>query len=197
MTVRENRRRISTIATPVVLVVLLGLLAIGVWWGYKAVTAPLPKLPPPSCAPVTVGPVLTPSSVQVRVLNGGTKNGLAATVAGNLHDVGFPIPKFGNKSDYGQQQTSIVGFSADSPEVVLVAGFFPDAVIAPDGRIDHSVDVIVSDGYAGFNGEAPREVPVADPNGVVCLPAASNTPTPEAAPEGEAATEEEGEAAPA
>jgi hypothetical protein len=154
---------------PLVLVALLAVLALGSWWGYRAVTAPLPKTQA-TCEPVTVGTELTPKWVTVRVYNGGTKSGLASTVANDLYKAGFPIPSFGNKDGYGQLTTTIVGSSADSPEVQLVAGFFPDAVVSPDGRADHTVDVIVSDGFAGFKADAPQSVPISSADGVLCLP---------------------------
>ena len=64
------------IATPVILLGLLGLLAWGALWGWKALTAPIPSPSPTPCVTQTVE-TLTGQSVYVRIFNAGFTTGAA------------------------------------------------------------------------------------------------------------------------
>ena len=37
------------VRTPITLLILLGVLMWGAWWGYTNILAPIPKVPPPPC----------------------------------------------------------------------------------------------------------------------------------------------------
>lgn len=172
----ENARRyLKLAATPITLLILLGIVVAGFWYGWRALTAPLPPDVDP-CVPTDVGKALTSKSVQVNVLNGGYTKGLASQVGAQLAAKGFDVTGTGNTQDL-VKQTVIVGVSKDSPEVKMVAGFFNKAVIKEDSynKIDHSVTVMVGQTYGGFNAKAPTSIAV---NGPVCLPAPSQSPTP-------------------
>ena len=170
-------------ATPLVLVVLVVLLAFGSWWGWRALTRPLDEITSTPCVTQTVAGTLKSSQVSVQVLNGGSVAGRAGTVADSLKAKGFMIIRTGNTSQQ-MPVTTIVGHAADDPEVTMVAAFFPKSQVKADGRADHTVDVLLTDQYDGFNDQAPTEVPV--PGGTVCLPPgststpASPTPSPSA-----------------
>jgi len=153
------------LVTSLVLLVLLAVFGYGAWWGYEQVSAPAPTPTPTACIPTDVGAKLTPDSVTVRILNGGTVGGLARATNRYLQAFGFRVIGVGNTADR-IVQTTIVGNSADSPEVKLVMGFFPDAVARPDGRVDHVVDVLLGAKYAQLT-KPPTSVPV---DGPVCLP---------------------------
>ena len=171
-----NQQMIRRLSTPITLIVLLGLLTAGLAWGYKTVTAKVTGAPPPPCVTVPLT-VLTPGSVTVNVYNAGTLSGLATRVADKLQKGGFLIGKVKNSTDK-VVTIVIVGAAAGNPEVQLVAGWFVDPQIQADGRPDHTVDVIVGDGYsesAGMVAEPPTSLEI--PSGAVCLPA-SKTPTP-------------------
>ncbi|MCL2315958.1 MAG: LytR C-terminal domain-containing protein [Actinomycetia bacterium] len=162
------------IGSPILLLVVVCALAYGGWWGVKALLRPLGAVPVASCVTQRVNNALTTDKVTVRVYNGGTKTGLARSVSGQLQEKGFRIGYVGNTTEK-LEATTIMGATADSPEVKLVAGFFTGAVVKADGRADHTVDILLNDTFGGVNPDAPLTVDV--PGGVVCLPA---TPTPKA-----------------
>lgn len=172
--------------TPLTLAVLLLAVWAGARWGWKAFTAPIPEDPPVPCQVVTASSLKT-DMVSVTVENGSTERGRASGVAANLRTAGFNVTRTGN-SDERITQTIIRGTAADSPEVVLVAGFFKNAKIEADARVDHTVDVLVgarnpgeeTDEWAGMNKAAATELAL--PTGKVCLPASSASPTATATP---------------
>jgi hypothetical protein len=173
------RKVLRAISTPLTLLILLGILGYGAWWGYKTVTAEVP--PPPATPCVTMGiEDLTPASVTVNVYNGGDLRGLASSIGKALREGGFIVGTVGN-TDTRVRATVIVGASRYSPEVTLVASWFVDPEIMEDGRIDHTVDVLVGNEYdqgSGMVENPPTSVPVTSGN--VCLP---ETPTPTPTPE--------------
>ena len=160
------REVVRVIKTPVTLIVLLALVVFGGWWGLHNATAAIPPRPPQPCVKIDVGGTLTPKYVTVRTLNAGLRGGLAKRVSTNLRSVGFYILKV-NNSDERMAQTVIVGNSKDSPEVKLVAGFFKNATRQGDGRVDHVVDVLLGDDFAGMATNPKTSIAV---NGPVCLP---------------------------
>jgi hypothetical protein len=167
-------RIVRMIATPVLLLALLGFLTWGAWWGYRNVMAPVPAHLPDPCVTQSVGQTLQASKVTVSVYNGGYVAGQANTVAKALKAKGFIIKHVDN-TDQRIKQTVIVGAAATNPEVKLVAGHFKGATVKADNRPDHTVDVMIGTAYAGMNGKAATSIAV--PGGAVCLPT-SATPTP-------------------
>jgi len=188
----STQRTMRRLSTPITLILLLGLLAAGTWWGYKAVTA---KVQAPLAPCVTVPMTELPTSmVTVNVYNGGQRAGLASTVAESLRTGGFIIGKVGN-TDETVLTVVIIGSAEDNPEVQLVAAWFHDPVIQADQRVDHTVDVLVGNSFddpegTGMAAEPPSSLEV--PSGEVCLPNTS-TPTPTPTSEGEPGQEPEGE----
>jgi len=172
------RRYLRLIGTPVTLLVLLGFLVYGGWWGYRNVMAPLPGSTPTPCVTQNVGKHLSSSDVSVRVLNGGTTVGLAGRIGAQLTNVGFKVISTGNTSEV-VTSTVVVGASKNAPEVKLVLGFFKGAKVRADKRTDGTVDVLVGDGFGGFNAKAARQVAV--PGGTVCLPPTSSSASPSSA----------------
>ncbi|MDR1214556.1 MAG: LytR C-terminal domain-containing protein [Propionibacteriaceae bacterium] len=168
---------VRAIRTPITLVILLGLLGCGAWWGYRMIVDGVrPALPDP-CVTVDLAE-LTPASVVVRVYNGGPVRGLANNVAKGLRQAGYMVVNVGN-SDEKIDRVVIVGFSADSPEVQLVAARFIDPIVRADQRRDHSVDVLVGAAPLDPNPEPPGAIVL--PSGQACLPR-SVVPTPEPTP---------------
>lgn len=154
--------------TPITLLALLLLLLLAARWGYNAVTAPLP---PPYVEPCVQQPApgkqMQSSQVSVRVLNGSKSRGKAGDVAQQLKAKGFKVVRTGNTDD-PVAKTTVIGFSADAPEVKLVAAFFKEAEIVGDGRVDHSVEVHIGEKYDGMNPDAPVSIDVSSDS--VCLP---------------------------
>jgi hypothetical protein len=161
------------VRTPITLLVLLGVLCYGAWWGYTNVIKPAPPIPPTPCVNQRVSQgELKSSQVVVNVYNGGTKKGLAGDVGRSLRSRGFRVTKTSNT---GQKitKTVILGAGAKNPEVLLVKGFFKDAQVKVDKRPDHTVDVLVGNDYGGFNKKAKDSLRVK--TRTVCLPPQSST----------------------
>ena len=165
------------ISTPITLIILLGLLSAGVWWGYKSVSTRVAGSSTP-CVTMAMKELAT-SAVTVNVFNSGSRTGLAARISDALIAGGFIKGTVSNSSN-NVQTVMIIGANIDDPEVQLVAAWFVEPAIQADGRADHSVDVYVGDSYnedTGMVADAPTSLQI--PSGEVCLPA-SATPTPEA-----------------
>ena len=172
------RRVLLMLRGPFVLLVLLGLLGYGAYWGYQQFSAPAATATPIPCVMTDVGGKLTPKKVSVRVLNGGTVSGLARQTTTYLRAYGFYIIGYSNADNERITDPVIVGNSVDSPEVRLLLGFFKNSTARADGRTDHTVDVLV--GASKMTVEKPPTSVAVD--GPVCLPqiptaSASATPS--------------------
>lgn len=164
------------VRTPLTLLVLLGVLCYGAWWGYRNVLQPIPATPPTPCVPQPVSKgVLRSSQVTVSVFNGGDRKGLAGDVGRSLRGKGFKVLKTANTNEK-VRQTVIVGANAKNPEVLLVKGFFKKATVRADKRVDRTVDVLVGTAYAGFNKKAKTTRAVK--GRTVCLPPTTRSPAP-------------------
>ncbi len=153
-------RVFRAIRTPLTLLILLGVLGYGAYWGWNNVIAPAPPLPPKPCVPTkVVKGKLTAAQVTVRVFNGGQVRGLAGDVANSLRGKGFNTSAAANTSQK-VATTIVVGAKKTNPEVKLVASFFKGASIREDGRKDGTVDVLVGDKYGGFNSKAQNWIAV-------------------------------------
>lgn len=168
------RRVFDAVKTPITLLVLLGILAFGAWYGYKQVTKPGPTEPPVPCT-TTSGKTLTSKQVTVTAHNGGSKRGLAREVANNLRAKGF-ILRPSQNSDERITRTIVRGAKVDSPEVKLVAGFFKNPKIEADNRIDGTVDVLVGNDFEGMNLSAPVQIAITE--GACVAPTTTPTPSP-------------------
>lgn len=173
------------VATPLVLLALLGVLILGGYWGFQNVIKPVPAKAPQSCVTQNIGKVLTPKDVTVRVYNGGRTSGLAGKVGAALKAKGFKVPVTSNTEER-VRTTIILGGKADNPEVLLVAAHFVKATIRADKRVDGTVDVLVGTEFGGMAAKPPASVPL--PNGSACLPSPSPTPTKVAKPAATAST---------
>lgn len=160
---------LRAVRTPLTLLVLLGVLCYGAWWGWTNVIREVPAAPPPPCVDTKVPKgQLKSSQVLVSVYNGGDRRGLAGDVGRALRERGFKIQRTTNTSE-NIQRTTIVGAGAKNPEVLLVKRFFKDAEVRADRRVDGSVDVLVGNRYGGFNRKAKNVYTVK--TSTVCLPA--------------------------
>ncbi|MCA0297182.1 MAG: LytR C-terminal domain-containing protein [Actinobacteria bacterium] len=174
------RKAIRVLKTPVTMLALLAILGYGAVWGYKNATADSTG-PQTTCVMTDVGGTLTPDKVTVRVLNGGTQGGHAKTTRSYLMAFDFKVIYY-NNADREVQTTTIVGNSANDPEVQLLAKMFDGAVTEGDGRADHIVDVIVPTKFQEYDNPPRPSIPVSGP---VCLPpvtASSASPSDSASP---------------
>jgi hypothetical protein len=169
----KPRRRIHW-QTPITLVVLVGILVGGAWWGWKSLTQ---STADPNCVQQKLpNNRLVPSQVVVNVYNGGAKAGTAAQTAAALEKRGFNIGKIMNEPN-GRKTNALAvrGTTAKAPEVLLVAGQMRQkASVYPDNRADHTVDVVVGKGYTTLN---PKVLPsvIVPSNQTVCVPAPKGT----------------------
>lgn len=163
--------------SPIALVVLLCLLFFGFWWGYKNVIKPIPEAPGAPCVTQSVGDNLKSSLVVVRVFNGGETRGLARKVATALEGKGFKVSRVAN-TPADPHKTRIVGADVNNPQVKLVAGFFNDATVEADGRVEGTVDVFVGSEFSGMNMQAPVSIAVGGQQ--VCLPVLDESKSPAA-----------------
>ncbi len=164
------------VRTPVTLLILLGVLLYGAWWGYTNVIASVPPPAPDPCVTQSLPKgQLKSSQVTVSVFNGGDRKGLAADVGRSLRGKGFKVLRTTNTEEK-VQKTVIIGADPKSPEVLFVKRFFKDSIVRSDKRVDHSVDILVGNKYGGFdkNGKATYEVK----SRTVCLPSQGRTASP-------------------
>ncbi|GAA3705331.1 hypothetical protein GCM10022204_23520 [Microlunatus aurantiacus] len=163
------------VRTPLTLLILLGVLCYGAWWGWNNVIATVPPLPPEPCVQQSLpNSQLRSGQVTVNVYNGGDRRGLAGDVGRALRDKGFRVQRTSNTGE-NIKQTVIVGSDARNPEVILVKGFFKGATVRADKRTDGTVDVLVGDKYGGFNKNAKTAIVVK--TATACLPS-TQTSTP-------------------
>ena len=161
-------RVFRVVRVPLTLLVLLGVLAYGAWWGYTNVIKPLPPAAPDPCVETSVNRgQLTANQVTVSVFNGGNRRGLAGDVGRSLRERGFRVQRSTN-TEQKVGATVIIGANAKNPEVLLVRSFFREATIKADKRKDRSVDILVGDRYGGFNKNAKTSIAVK--SRTVCLP---------------------------
>lgn len=164
----DSRRVIRAIKTPLTLLALVAFVWFAARWGWDAARAPIPPRPPQPCIVREVGPELKPEHVYVQVYNGSKTNGLAKRLGSILSADGFKVIKRVNADRDDYEASEVVGHAEDSPEVILVRQAFQDIAFRADGRIDHTVDVVI-----GNQQPAPVEAPtlgVPLPDGTACLP---------------------------
>lgn len=165
------------IATPLVLLALLGLLIWGALWGWSSLTAPLPSPSPTPCV-VESAAVIKPAQVSVRVFNGGYTTGLAQKVQAHLADNGFKVVKVGN-TDEQIKAVTLRGSKSQELQIQLLASQFVDPKIENDDRVDGTIDVLLTTDGPTYNEKPLTEI--ASPTGSVCV-VASKSPSPSPSP---------------
>ncbi len=163
----DPRRVLRALKPPVTMLVLLAFVAFAAMWGVDAVRAPIPPRPPEPCIVTSIGPKFRPEHAIVRVFNATETDGVAKRVASILRADQVRVIKIAN-AEALQDKTTIVGYAKDSPEVVLIRGFFTKVAVAPDQRVDHTVDVIIGKDFAGMRDKPKLSVNL--PDETACLP---------------------------
>jgi hypothetical protein len=160
-----SRRVISAVT----MVVLLGLLVVGAYVGWRAVSAPFDEEqsttatePSHRCnANVSRGDVVRPDEVTVSVFNAGTRSGLAGQTMAELEARGFIPGDLGNAPDALQDVrfVRILAPSKRDPTARLVAlQFGPQTFIQPVKKnLGRGVDVIVGNDFVGLV-DAPSKI---------------------------------------
>lgn len=160
--------------TPITMVVLIGILVGGGWWGWKSLTE---STADPNCVEQKLANNrLVPNQVIINVYNGGARAGTAAETAAALEKRGFNIGKIMNEPTGKKINVLAVrGTTAKAPEVLLVAGQMSQkASVFADNRADHTVDIVVGKGFTTVN---PKGLPsvIVPSNQTVCIPPPKGT----------------------
>lgn len=156
------------IATPLLLLGLVGLLIWGAFWGWRNLTAPLPTPEPTPCVTVAAE-LINVTEVSVRVFNGGFTSGMASRVSTRLEEAGFNIIKVDN-IDERVTEGVIVRASEDSqPGVRLVTSYFEEPTIEYDDRVDGTIDVLLASDEPTPGAEPLFQVSSGE-GGTVCVP---------------------------
>lgn len=158
------------IVSAVTLVVLVGVLVVGAWVGWRTLSAPLPSgdddeaqsVSGPKCDNgVRRGDVVRPRDVTVSVYNAGSRSGLAGQTQSELEARGFISGDVGNAPEdmAGVQFVRILATSKSDPAARLVAlQFGPNTLIEPVKEdLGPGVEVIVGDDFLGLV-EAPDKI---------------------------------------
>ncbi len=147
---------------PLIFLLVLALLALGVWWKVLQRDEERRASAPDPCATISAAPVsVDPAAVQVRVYNASDVEGLAAQVRDELRGRGLQVTEFAN--DPTDRDVLGVGEVRFGPQgrsqALFVAANFPGLLSVPDTRSNAVVDVALGPGYAGM--VPPEQVPAA------------------------------------
>lgn len=162
-TMSSRRRGLRKPIPPLIFLLVLALLALGVWWKVlkRDEARQAAADPPCATAPAASGAPVDPATVQVRVLNATSRAGLAGEVAAELSARGFPIAEVGN--DASGREVLGLGEVRYGPrgaaQAQLVAAQFPGLSPVKDDRTDLSVDVALGPDYTALT--PPEQVPAA------------------------------------
>ncbi|WP_240615190.1 LytR C-terminal domain-containing protein [Arthrobacter ruber] len=180
----ERRRRMSRrrIRHGVVLVLLVGLLAAGVFLavglarGDISIGASEPTPTPTSTCPAGPFDYQDPSAITVNVYNSTSIDGLAGAAADQLRGRAFAVRDIGNRQvDAAAVTAVIVSGEGGRANAFTLQRTLPGSVYRADEREDRSVDVIVGSSFAGL---VPPEGVDITPAGLSCAPEPGATPTP-------------------
>jgi aspartokinase len=163
------------------MVILLGILAGGGWWGWKSLMSSSAQ---PTCTEQKLtNNRLVAKQVVLNVYNGGARAGSAGRVADALKKRGFNIDKISNEPKGDKVDVVVLrGATATAPEMLLVAGQLNQkAVMVADGRTDHTVDMVIGAGFGSVRLKGIPSVAVAAGT-TVCLPVVG---TPQPVPSGQ------------
>ncbi len=156
------------VATPLLLLGLLGLLVWGAFWGWQNLTAPLPEAEPTPCVTVSAE-LVTVNDVSVRVFNAGFTSGLANRVGSNLKEVGFNVIRIENTDERVTSGLLVRMSEGNKPAERLVTSYFADATVEYDERVDGTVDILLAS-----EEPAPGETPLfqvsSGEGGTTCVP---------------------------
>jgi hypothetical protein len=169
---RRARRFRQRIAFLVVVLVVLGAGGVAALvytdhWQPGSSATPTSAVRTPACVPAPAPALLAPKDVRVDVLNGTSRRGLAASVAGELRTRGFVVVTVANAPTGAGPVTAAVTYPAASlSQAVTVGARFPEAQLVPDPAAT-AITVSLGDGYENLLAEdalaapAPPEDPTA------------------------------------
>ncbi|MBA3523530.1 MAG: LytR C-terminal domain-containing protein [Geodermatophilaceae bacterium] len=147
---RAGRRR----PIPALLLLLvLGLVALGVWWQVlqKAeADSAAPPPPAPPCAPLTPAPdTVDPAAVEVRVYNASDQRGLAAIVGAELGERRLRVIVVGNDpSAQVVEGSGEIRYGTNGRvQALWIAANFPRMIAVADARPGSVIDIALGPAY--------------------------------------------------
>ena len=139
---RSGRRPLP----PIIFLLVLGLIATGVWWNVFRQDAELQAQQDAECAEAEAAPqALDPATVSVRVYNASDQGGIAQSVADDLRARGFTIAEVANDptnrevAGVGEVRHGVGGKSI----AAFLALYLPGADLWQDVRSDQKVDLVL------------------------------------------------------
>ena len=157
-----SRRPLRRPIPALIFLLVLALLAVGVWWRVLQRHAEDLANAPDPCAAVTGAPGdLDPAQVQIRVYNATATEGLATRVGAELARRGLKVTDVGNDplsrpvEGIGQIRYGMQG----SNQATFVAANFPGLVFVLDSRTNSVVDVVLGPEFSAM--VPPDQVPAA------------------------------------
>lgn len=157
-----SRRSLRRPIPPLIFLLVLALLALGVWWQVLQRDEERIAAAAPPCLSLSPGTApIDPATVQLRVFNASRSEGLAMTVGDELRSRGLQVVEVANDpADRDVQGVGEIRFGpAGVAQAIFVAAHFPELLRVPDTRSDLIVDVAIGPGYAGLL--PPEQVPAA------------------------------------
>ena len=139
---RSGRRPLP----PIIFLLVLALVAVGVWWNVFRQDAALQAEQDAACAEAEAAPqALDPATVSVRVYNASDQGGLAQSVADDLGARGFTIAEVANDptnrevAGVGEVRHGVSGKST----AAFLALYLPGAGLWQDVRSTQQVDLVL------------------------------------------------------
>ena len=179
LTSQPDQRGQTSLRTPITLVVLLGILVAGAYYGWLGLTAdltttteptaPTTTAPTPKCTPSPASPAkqLTTHQVRVSVFNAGGITGLASQTLADLRAKGFREGNTDNAPE-GSVVEAVQVWDADpnSPQARLVAMQFDGKVqrVRSTTDLGPGIDVVIGDAFPGVKETAPRSIQIQAPS---------------------------------
>jgi LytR cell envelope-related transcriptional attenuator len=163
-----NRKAVAAVT----MVVLVGLLVAGAWYGWQQMSAPVPgsdepqrRAAKPRCEDgVARGDLVRPADVTVSVYNAGSRSGLADQTLSELAARGFIRGDVGNAPANLEvvQFVRVLAPTKDDPTAKLVAlQFGPNTMVQQVGvDLGPGIEVVVGDNFSGLV-KAPTQIKAA------------------------------------
>ncbi|CAN5133956.1 hypothetical protein BH20ACT5_BH20ACT5_20790 [soil metagenome] len=146
---------------PLIFLLVLAVLALGVWWRVLQGDLAQQAAAEESCttAPAASAAAIDPASVRIRVYNATDRTGLANAIGTELGVRGFTVAEIAN--DNVEREVLGIGEVRHGPrggdQARLVAAHFLGLTPVRDTRADGSIDVAVGPDFDGMT--PPEQVP--------------------------------------
>lgn len=153
---RSGRRPLP----PLIFLLVLALVALGVWWNVFRQDAELQAERDAACETAEAAPpALDPATVSVRVFNASDQGGLAQSVADDLGARGFTIAEVAN--DRSGREVTGVGEVRHGPSgkstAAFLALYLPGAGFWQDTRATQQVDIVLGPEFVIGESLAPDD----------------------------------------